>query len=117
MARAGARAGEKLALGAALVSACVMGIPDLAQRIVAALQRGVERGMRGSLPAPAPSAAAAPGPAGSIQPGAQVLYRQGRGTFLARVVSVNRRESKATVERTSDGKRVTRPLDKLKAAR
>lgn len=45
--------------------------------------------------------------------GATVRYRQGRGEFEAKVVRVDARAGVVTLERVSDGKRVTRPLEKL----
>lgn len=56
--------------------------------------------------APAPRAAPA-----SVEPGQTVQYRQGRGTFEARVVRLD--GARVVLERLADGKRVTRPLSKL----
>jgi hypothetical protein len=52
--------------------------------------------------------------AGSSRVGSFVRYRQGRGTFRARVIVMER--GVAEVERVSDGKRVRRPVSKLMPA-
>lgn len=55
-----------------------------------------------------------PARAGSgIVVGAQVRYRQGRGTFDAEVIRVDAITGTATLQRISDGKRVVRPLDRI----
>jgi len=100
----------------------LMNITEMTQVLFAALGRGLARGFLGELPAgsgPRPAAAGAPAssassvPSGPFRAGDSVRYRQGRGTFFARVVSVDARAGKATVERSTDGKRVVRPFDKL----
>jgi len=45
--------------------------------------------------------------------GAMVRYRQGRGTFNARVASVDEARGTAVVERAMDGRSVERPFSKL----
>ena len=45
--------------------------------------------------------------------GAMVRYRQGRGTFDAEVIRVDEVTRMATLQRTADGKRVLRPLDRV----
>ncbi len=47
----------------------------------------------------------------SVEPGQKVHYRQGRGTFEARVVRLD--GDRVVLERLADGKRVARPLSKL----
>jgi hypothetical protein len=48
--------------------------------------------------------------------GQKVQYRQGRGTFDARVVGINAEKGTVTLERTSDQKTVVRPAAKVLAA-
>lgn len=55
------------------------------------------------------------GPRG-LKQGAYVYYKQGRGTFVARVTAVDTDASTATVRRVKDGKRIERPLSKLRRA-
>ena len=50
----------------------------------------------------------------SFKEGQEVRYRQGRGEFEATVIKID--EDAVTVERKTDGKKVTRPADKLYAA-
>jgi hypothetical protein len=45
--------------------------------------------------------------------GQQVEYRQGRGTFAAKVVRIDGKRGAAVLERLSDGKRLRRPLAKI----
>ena len=40
-------------------------------------------------------------------------YRQGRGTFAAKVVRIDDKRDAAVLERFSDGKRLRRPLAKV----
>ena len=92
----------------------IMDLTDIAQVFLSGVGRGLVRGFLGSeLVGLSPGPTAAVAPSGSVRPGDSVLYRQGRGTFPARVVSVNARTGRVTVERASDGKRVVRPVDKL----
>lgn len=51
----------------------------------------------------------------SVVAGAIVRYRQGRGTFEAEVIRVDQVSQMATLQRTLDGKRVLRPLDRVYA--
>ncbi|MDQ3266175.1 MAG: hypothetical protein M3Y59_21420 [Myxococcota bacterium] len=53
---------------------------------------------------------------GTLSSGDLVSYRQGRGTFSAEVVRVDAISGVATLQRTNDGKRVIRPLDRVYAA-
>jgi hypothetical protein len=46
--------------------------------------------------------------------GQKVVYKQGRGSFDAKVVRVDAAKGLVTVERLKDGKRVVRPPAKLK---
>lgn len=55
----------------------------------------------------------APAPAKDVKVGAQVRYRQGRGTFPAEVVRVDELARVATLQRISDSKRVLRPFAKI----
>jgi hypothetical protein len=48
--------------------------------------------------------------------GQKVQYRQGRGTFDARVVGINAEKGTVTLERASDQKTVVRPAAKVLAA-
>ena len=48
--------------------------------------------------------------------GQRVIYKQGRGAFEAKVVSVDVAKGKVTVERVKDGKKVKRPAAKVTAA-
>jgi hypothetical protein len=52
---------------------------------------------------------------GKFSQGQRVQYRQGKGTFDARVVEIDAKYGMLTVERESDGKRVTRPAAKVDA--
>lgn len=45
--------------------------------------------------------------------GGRVSYRQGSGTFEAKVVAVDADKGVAVLERIKDGKRVTRPMKKV----
>lgn len=49
----------------------------------------------------------------NVVAGAVVHYRQGRGTFPAEVVRVDEVTGIATLQRTADGKRVLRPVDRI----
>jgi hypothetical protein len=48
--------------------------------------------------------------------GQKVQYRQGRGTFEARVVGIDAKNGNVTLERTNDRKTVVRPAAKVLAA-
>ncbi|QQR43430.1 PspA [Myxococcus xanthus] len=48
--------------------------------------------------------------------GQEVRYKQGRGTFSAKVKAVDAKAKSVTVERVSDGKQVVRPIDKVTPA-
>ena len=48
--------------------------------------------------------------------GQRVIYKQGRGAFEAKVLSVDIAKGKVTLERVSDGKKVKRPAAKVSAA-
>lgn len=54
--------------------------------------------------------------AATFQVGDAVVYRQGRGSFEAKVVAVDEATGLLTVERLKDGKKVDRPATKLAAA-
>ena len=75
---------------------------------------------RGSPPAAArrgpKSDHGASGDAGSFSVGQSVVYKQGRGSFEAKVVSVDRDRNLVKVERIADGKKVDRPAAKLRPA-
>lgn len=86
--------------------------PQRRQRRAAGPRRAVRRG-RG---AGAKAARAPRGPRGGLKGGDYVYYRQGRGTFVARVAEVDSDNSTAVVRRLTDGKRVERPLSKLRRA-
>jgi hypothetical protein len=47
--------------------------------------------------------------ASKFSEGQKVQYRQGRGTFAARVVGINAKSGVVTLERMSDQKKVVRP--------
>ncbi|NNB90013.1 PspA [Corallococcus exiguus] len=49
----------------------------------------------------------------SYAAGQEVRYKQGRGTFSAKVKSVDEKAKTVTVARVSDGKEVVRPFDKV----
>jgi hypothetical protein len=49
----------------------------------------------------------------NLRAGQQVEYRQGRGTFAAKVVRIEDKRGAAVLERLSDGKRLRRPLAKV----
>lgn len=52
----------------------------------------------------------------SFKEGQEVSYKQGRGTFPAKVKAVNEEAKTVTVERVGDGKQVVRPFDKVTPA-
>jgi hypothetical protein len=51
--------------------------------------------------------------ASQFSEGQKVQYRQGRGTFDARVVGIDARKGVVTLERMSDQKKVVRPAAKV----
>ncbi|MCP3169980.1 PspA [Myxococcus qinghaiensis] len=59
-----------------------------------------------------------PSPATSVTyaEGQEVRYKQGRGTFSAKVTAVDAKAKTVTVERVSDNKKVVRPFDKVTPA-
>jgi len=50
-----------------------------------------------------------------LSEGQSVRYKQGRGTFDARVLSIDSAKGAVTLERISDGKKVVRPASKVLA--
>lgn len=90
-----------------------MALTDLVQEMFSAAGRGLLRGLLGAEESGLSPGTAPVRPSGPLRPGDLVFYRQGRGRFLARVVSVHGRSGKAVVKRSSDGKRLSRPLHKL----
>ena len=54
-------------------------------------------------------------PVRGVRVGQRVQYRQGRGTFTAKVVRINDKNGTAVLERATDKKRVERPLAKVYA--
>jgi hypothetical protein len=50
---------------------------------------------------------------GALRAGETVRYRQGRGEFEVKVLSVNQRAGTARLQRTADGKRVERRVSAL----
>lgn len=110
-------------------------IENFVSTLLSAFVRGVMRAWQGegsaSLPAPARGGrrartrvASEPAPAlAQVTPPSKpragheiVRYRQGRGTFEARIVSFDRETKMITLERLSDGKRVERPSSKVYSA-
>lgn len=69
-------------------------------------------GRTATAAAPSPSAEAS----ASFKEGQEVSYKQGRGTFPAKVKAVNEEAKTVTVERVGDGKQVVRPFDKVTPA-
>jgi sRNA-binding protein len=61
-------------------------------------------------------AVAVAGDAAKFSEGQSVRYKQGRGEFEAKVVSVDKETNIVTVERAKDGKVVARPAAKIYAA-
>ncbi|MFY1824430.1 PspA [Myxococcus fulvus] len=59
-----------------------------------------------------------PNPAASVayEVGQEVRYKQGRGSFSAKVKSIDANAKTVTVERVSDNKQVVRPFDKVTPA-
>jgi hypothetical protein len=51
----------------------------------------------------------------NLTEGQKVSYKQGRGSFEAKVVSIDSEKGTVTVERIKDGKKVTRPAAKVTA--
>lgn len=73
---------------------------------------------------PAPTTAASPSshrrsraavrqPARKLHIGQRVEYRQGRGTFLAKVVRLDPKRGTTVLERVKDKKRISRPISKV----
>jgi hypothetical protein len=56
------------------------------------------------------------GDASKFSAGQAVRYKQGRGEFAAKVVSIDTAKHRVTIAREKDGKKVTRPADKVYAA-
>lgn len=73
------------------------------------------RGRRVAAAGPRASAASAE-VVGRFSEGQRVQYRQGRGTFDAKVVAVDGKKGLLTLERESDQKKVIRPASKVLAA-
>ncbi|WP_163785067.1 PspA [Myxococcus vastator] len=69
-------------------------------------------GRTATAAAPSPSAEAS----ASFKEGQEVSYKQGRGTFPAKVKAVNEEAKTVTVERVGDGKQVVRPFEKVTPA-
>lgn len=63
-----------------------------------------------------PSSSPSPETPASYAEGQEVRYKQGRGTFSAKVKAVDAEAKTVTVERVSDGKQVVRPFDKVTPA-
>lgn len=53
---------------------------------------------------------------GKFSEGQSVQYKQGRGTFDARIVAIDAEKGALTLERVTDGKKVVRPASKVIAA-
>ena len=49
----------------------------------------------------------------TFKKGQQVTYKQGRGTFEAKVIRINEKTNIVTLQRLSDYGRLTRPADKV----
>ena len=81
------------------------GRPPKTENVVAGARRG---GLRS-----APRAKGDPKLAAKFSEGQAVKYRQGRGTFEAKVIAIDTTAGTVTVERDSDGKKVRRPAAKL----
>ncbi|MFP2960308.1 PspA, partial [Myxococcus sp. 1LA] len=64
-----------------------------------------------AAPAPVPARGAC-----LIRGGQEVRYKQGRGTFAAKVKAVDEKAKTLTLERVSDGTKVVRPFDKVTPA-
>jgi hypothetical protein len=73
----------------------------------AARRPAERRGKRGGR-----NLAAAPS-ANSFSAGQLVSYRQGRGTFQAKIMGIDAESAELTLERVSDVKRIARPFDKV----
>ncbi len=71
---------------------------------------------RGRRPAASRGAAASVETVGKFSEGQRVQYRQGRGTFDAKVVAIDSKKGLLTLERESDQKKVIRPASKVLAA-
>ncbi|WP_141620293.1 PspA [Myxococcus sp. AB036A] len=78
--------------------------------------RGRPRGARRTANAPAPSSSLSPEASVSYVAGQEVRYKQGRGTFSAKVKAVDEKARTVTLERLGDGKKVERPFAKVAAA-
>lgn len=79
---------------------------------VRARARARAAGRTATAAAPSPSVEAS----ASFKEGQEVSYKQGRGTFPAKVKAVNEEAKTVTVERVGDGKQVVRPFDKVTPA-
>ncbi|ADO70359.1 hypothetical protein [Stigmatella aurantiaca] len=79
--------------------------------------RGRPRAAGRTAPATAaPSASPSPEAPASYAEGQEVRYKQGRGTFAAKVKAVDAKAKTLTLERVSDGTKVVRPFDKVTPA-
>ncbi|NNC19524.1 PspA [Corallococcus exiguus] len=78
--------------------------------------RGRPRAAGRTATAAAPSSSPGPETSVSYELGQEVRYKQGRGSFSAKVKSIDAKAKTVTVERVSDGKQVVRPFDKVTPA-
>ncbi|WP_141620345.1 PspA [Myxococcus sp. AB036A] len=78
--------------------------------------RGRPRAAGRTAPAAAPSSSPSPETPASYSEGQEVRYKQGRGTFSAKVKAIDEKAKTLTLERVSDGTKVVRPFDKVTPA-
>jgi hypothetical protein len=70
-------------------------------------------GRTGRTGRPSRSARRGGGDVAKFEEGQKVRYRQGKGEFEATVLRTDAKAGTVTVQRNKDGKRVTRPADKI----
>lgn len=70
----------------------------------------------GRTVASVPSSSPSPATSATYEVGQEVRYKQGRGSFSAKVTAVDAKAKSVTVERVSDNKKVVRPFDKVSPA-
>lgn len=74
------------------------------------------RGRRAAASGGSRGSAASTEAVGNFTEGQRVQYRQGRGTFDAKIVAIDGKKGLLTLERETDQKKVVRPASKVLAA-
>ncbi|MCP3167394.1 PspA [Myxococcus qinghaiensis] len=79
-------------------------------------RRGRPRAAGRATTVAAPNSSPSPATSVAYEVGQEVRYKQGRGSFSAKVKSIDAKAKTVTVERVSDNKQVVRPFDKVTPA-